>query len=87
MAIRERELDLYTDNLHNIGAQAALLAGFSYSALTFEVMDLDAVCTMEKIVEGTPCAKDSLVRVTQPAVPPGSTPTRRAPQLPHRQLS
>ena len=47
LAIRERELELYTDNCRNIGAQAALLAGFAYSALTFEMMDVDTVCTAE----------------------------------------
>ena len=47
LAIRERELDLYTENCRNIGAQAALLAGFAYSALTFEIADVDGVCTAD----------------------------------------
>lgn len=45
LAIRERELELYAENCRNIGAQAALLAGFAYSALTFEVAEVDDVCT------------------------------------------
>jgi len=51
LAIRERELDLYTDNCRNIGAQAALLAGFAYSALTFEVADVNGVCTAALAME------------------------------------
>lgn len=46
LAIRERELELYADNCRHIGAQAALLAGFAYSALTFEVAEVDSVCTI-----------------------------------------
>ena len=34
LAIRERELNLYSDNFRNIGTQAALLAGFAYSGCT-----------------------------------------------------
>ena len=34
LAIRERELNLYSDNFRNIGTQAALLAGFAFSGVT-----------------------------------------------------
>ena len=34
LAIRERELDLYTQNCRSIGTSAALLAGFAYAGLS-----------------------------------------------------
>jgi len=53
LAIRERELDLYTNNCRNIGSQAALLAGFAYGALTYQVVDISGICTVFKAWEGT----------------------------------
>ena len=52
LAIRERELDLYTDNCRNIGAQSALLAGFAFTALTYQVVPSTELCTAEKALEG-----------------------------------
>ena len=52
LAIRERELDLYTDNCRNIGAQAALLAGFAFSAINYEVADVNDVCTAYLALRG-----------------------------------
>ena len=34
LAIRERELDFYTQNCRSIGTSAALLAGFAYAGLS-----------------------------------------------------
>ena len=39
LGIRERELNLYTDNCRNIASCCALLAGFSYTALVSEKHD------------------------------------------------
>jgi hypothetical protein len=52
LAIRERELDLYTDNCRNIGAQSALLAGFAFTALTYQVVPSTELCTAEKALKG-----------------------------------
>lgn len=43
LAIRERELNLYSSNFRSIGTQAALLAGFAYSGclITGELVDDD----------------------------------------------
>lgn len=52
LAIRERELGLYSDNCRNIGAQAAILAGFAYLALTYQVIPASELCTVDKLAEG-----------------------------------
>ena len=68
LAIRERELDLYTNNCRNIGSQAALLAGFAYGALTYQVVDISGICTVFKAWEGTASHQEcrlSLVRAPQ----------------------
>ena len=38
LAIRERELDYYTDINRNIGNQAALIAGFAYSGIRYHYL-------------------------------------------------
>ena len=38
LAIRERELDYYTDIYRNIGNQAALIAGFAYSGIRYHYL-------------------------------------------------
>lgn len=49
LKIEERELIYFTDNCYNIGTQAALLAGFSFSAL----MQASAIAgTMNKGIQG-----------------------------------
>ena len=52
LEIRERELDLYTQNCRNIGAQSALLAGFAYLALTYQVVPASDLCTVDKLADG-----------------------------------
>jgi hypothetical protein len=42
LAIREKELNYYTQNALAVGTQAALLAGFAYSGLTQVAIPLDS---------------------------------------------
>lgn len=44
LAIREKELNYYSQNCLAVGTQAALLAGFAYSGLTQVAIPLDSEC-------------------------------------------